>query len=76
MSLTLESPIDTCPLTLTEIRMRVASIKAHWSDNERAERAVDGQRRRRSLRTMLGEDGADLLRSVLVDGFEQDEASV
>lgn len=76
MSLTLESPTDICPLSLTEIRMRVANIKARWSDDERAERAVAGERRRRSLQVMLGEDEADLLHTVLADGFDQVEAGV
>lgn len=76
MSLTLESPTDICPLTLTEIRMRVANIKARWNDDERAERAVAGERRRRSLKFFLGEEGADLLHTVLADGFDQDEPGV
>ncbi|MDP1561951.1 MAG: hypothetical protein Q8M16_11285 [Pirellulaceae bacterium] len=54
MSLVIESNSDCCSLTMTEIRMRVANIKANWSDEEREVRSHQGRNRRRSLGDLLG----------------------
>ncbi|GEM_PF-1662583 len=44
---------DQILLSLSEIRGRVAAIKGHWSDEEKAERAEVGQRRRDRLAELL-----------------------
>lgn len=54
MSLMIDSNTDCCSLSLTEIRMRVANIKARWSDEEREVRADQGRRRRQNLGELLG----------------------
>lgn len=54
MSLLIDSNTDCSSLSLTEIRMRVANIKARWSDEEREVRADQGRRRRQNLGELLG----------------------
>lgn len=55
MSLMMENTDQDCQLTLTEIRMRVASIKSQWSDEERVHRASEGHSRRQQLAAMVEE---------------------
>lgn len=44
---------DQILLSLSEIRDRVAAIKGRWSDEEKADRAKVGQRRRDRLAELL-----------------------
>jgi hypothetical protein len=76
MSLTIESNTDFCPLTMTEIRMRVANIKSRWSDEDREERAELGRRRRRSLGSILGSESRDLLQTALFAAIDHDDEGV
>jgi hypothetical protein len=76
MSLTIESNTDFCPLTMTEIRMRVANIKSRWSDEDREERAELGRRRRRSLGAILGSESRDLLQTALFAAVDHDDEGV
>jgi hypothetical protein len=55
MSLMMENTDQDCQLTLTEIRMRVASIKSQWSDEERVHRASEGHSRRQQLVALVEE---------------------
>lgn len=55
MSLMMENTDQDCQLTLTEIRMRVASIKSQWSDEERVHRATEGHSRRQQLVALVEE---------------------
>lgn len=76
MSLLIESNTDCCSLTLTEIRMRVANIKARWTDEEREVRAHQGQKRRESLGVLLGRTTPTDLERGLWQAVEQEELGV
>ncbi len=55
MSLIMEQIETDCSLSLSEILMRVASIKSQWSDEERQQRAELGDHRRQQLAELLSE---------------------
>ncbi len=76
MSLLIESNTDCSSLTLTEIRMRVANIKARWSDEEREVRAHQGQKRRESLGALLGHTLPAELEWDLLQAVAQEELGV
>lgn len=76
MSLAIESNSDCCSLTMTEIRMRVANIKAGWSDEERELRSHQGRNRRRSLSELLGGRSPAEFQSNVLDTIELEEVAI
>lgn len=76
MSLAIESNSNCCSLTMTEIRMRVANIKANWSDEEREIRSHQGRNRRRSLGELLGGRSPAEFQSNVLDTVELEEVAI
>jgi hypothetical protein len=72
MSLAIESNNDCCSLSMNEILMRVANIKARWSDEEREFRAEQGRYRRQGLEELLGARSCRQLDRTLLESLEEE----